>query len=202
MIKAFSNGILDSNVYVYSNNGEAIIIDCGVPAHVVERYVNENMLNVKYIVLTHGHFDHVAFVNEYLKVFSAAKILCGEAELDVLYDEEANLSSYFADGTSYNLPYTTVKQGDTIAVGNEKFTVITSPGHTPGSICLYCDNEKIMFTGDVLFDNSYGRTDFKYGNFEEMVKTLKLLLKKAEDVVIYPGHYGVSSIGKNRNLFF
>lgn len=202
MIKTFNNGLLESNVHIYSNNGEAMIIDCGAPLSGIKQYVTQNNLTVKFIVLTHGHFDHVAFIDDYANAFPNSKIVCHEAETAVLYDSEANLSPYFSCEAVYDHPYTTVKNGNTLTVGGEEFKIIHAPGHTPGCICLYCKDEKIMFTGDVLFDHSYGRTDFKYGDTEQMFNSLKMLLKMDGDITFYSGHYGASTIGENKYLIF
>jgi glyoxylase-like metal-dependent hydrolase (beta-lactamase superfamily II) len=202
MIKTFNNGLLESNVHIYSNNGEAMIIDCGAPVSKIRSYVIENALTVKFIVLTHGHFDHVAFIDEYANAFPDAKIICHESEKAVLYNPEANLSPYFSAEAIYDHPYTTVKHGDTIKVGGSEFNIIHAPGHTPGCICLYCKDENIMFTGDVLFDGSYGRTDFPYGDMAQMFKSLKMLLKMDGDITFYPGHYGASKIKDNTYLIF
>ncbi len=202
MVKSFGCGMLESNVHIYSNHGVAMIVDCGAPVSTVLPYITENNLAVKFIVLTHGHVDHVAFLSEYKKTFSEAKIVCHEAEKAVLYDPLANLSPYFGSETVYDCSYTTVKHGDTIDIGDAKLTVISAPGHTPGCICLYCKEEKIMFTGDVLFSGSYGRTDFKYGDINQMLKSLKKLLKMDGDIIFYPGHYAKSSIKENTYLIF
>ena len=200
MIKTFNNGLLESNVHVYSNNGEAMIIDCGAPVSSVKAYVLQNNLEVKYVVLTHGHFDHVAFIDDYANAFPKAKIVCHAEEKAVLYNPDANLSPYFSTEAVYDHNYTTVKHGDTLTVGGAEFKIIHAPGHTLGCICLYCKDEKILFTGDVLFDGSYGRTDFPYGDSVQMLSSLKMLLKMDGDITIYPGHYGASKIGDNLNI--
>ncbi len=200
MIKTFNNGLLESNVHIYSNNSEAMIIDCGAPISNAKQYIAQNSLTVKYIVLTHGHFDHVAFIDDYANAFPNAKIVCHEAEKTVLYNPEANLSPYFSCEAVYDYPYTTVKHSDTLTVGDATFKIIHTPGHTPGSICLYCNEEKIMFTGDVLFDGTYGRTDFPYGDTEQMFNSLKMLLKMDGDITFYSGHYGASKIKENQHI--
>ena len=200
MIKTFKQGLLESNVHVYSSGGEAMIVDCGANISAIKTYILQNKLTVKYIVLTHGHFDHVAFIDDYTNAFPNAKIVCHEAEKTVLYNPEANLSPYFSCEAIYDQPYFTVKHGDTITVGSSEFKIIHTPGHTLGSICLYCKDEKIMFTGDVLFDGTYGRTDFPYGDAAQMLSSLKMLLKMDGEITFYPGHYGSSTIKNNQFL--
>ncbi len=202
MIKTFNNGLLESNVHVYSNNGEAMIIDCGAPLSSIKAYILQNNLTVKYIVLTHGHFDHVAFIDDYVNAYPDAKIVCHEAEKTVLYNPEANLSPYFSCEAIYDHPYFTVKHGDKLTLGKSEFKIIHAPGHTLGCICLYFKDEKIMFTGDVLFSGTYGRTDFPYGDAEQMFKSLKMLLNMDNDITFYSGHYTSSTIGENKHLIF
>ncbi len=203
MIKTFSCGLLDTNTYVVfddvSKNG--IIVDCGVDPRIVLDYTTKNSINVRYVVLTHGHFDHAEYVEEYESLFKNAKIVCHVDEKQVLYDIEANLSSWGRAPRSYDCNYTYVKGGDILYLGEKSddtcmnFTILHTPGHTPGSMCLYDKTNKIMFTGDTLFKRSYGRTDFKYGNTSLMYASLRRLFSMDKDITFFPGHYGSSTIG-------
>ena len=199
MIKTFTNGLLDSNTYVYATEtGNAMIIDFGVPVDTVLGYVKENNLSVDYLVLTHGHYDHINYIGDYKKAFPSATVICHEEELPLICDPEGNLSSYFGLNNSYDVGYKTVRDGDTISLKNGGectiFEVIHAPGHTPGCICLYEPNEKIMFTGDVVFANGYGRTDFKYASPSDMLNTLRRIFKEFKGTRIFPGHYNDAKI--------
>lgn len=209
MIKIFPNGLLETNTYVVweENSREGMIIDCGVEPLFIYPYILENNITVKYVVLTHGHFDHAEYVQDYEKTFKSAKIVCHVDEIKVLTDIEANLSMWGKSPRPYICDYTLVKEGDILTLGKENsdtcmnFTVLHTPGHTPGCICLYCEKDKIMFTGDTLFKRSYGRTDFKYGSSEDLFSSLRRLLSMEEDIVFYPGHYSSSAIGKERRNY-
>lgn len=204
MIKIFSCGLLDTNTYVVweETSRHCMIIDCGVELSTVSDFVYENGLTVKYVVLTHGHFDHAHYVEEYERVFKGAQIVCHEKEKLILLDPDANLSGYLGSRRAYSCNYTFVKEGDFLALGGKSgeecmnFQVLNTPGHTPGCICLYDEKHKIMFTGDTLFKRSYGRTDFKYGNASEMYASLRRLYKMDKDITFYPGHYESSTIGE------
>ena len=192
MIKIFSGGLLDSNTYVYSTDtGHAMIIDFGVPCERVLEYVNDKNLTVDYLISTHGHYDHINYVGDYKKAFENAKILCHVDELDLIRDPDGNLSTFFGLNNSYDVGYGVLHEGDTVSLengeGSVDFTVIHSPGHTCGCICLYCEKEKIMFTGDVLFANGYGRVDLKYASPRDMASSLRRLYT-FKGVKIYPGH--------------
>lgn len=198
MIKTFSGGLLDSNVYVYfTDTGSAMIVDFGVPADRVEQFVLEKGLTVKYLVSTHGHYDHINYVGDYQKTFPNAKILCHVDEIDVIRDPEGNLSSYFGLENSYDVGYATLVDKDIVSLengeGSVDFTVIHAPGHTKGCMCLYQHDEKIMFTGDVLFANGYGRVDLKYASPRDMAESLRMLYTY-KGVKIYPGHGGSATI--------
>ena len=204
MIKTITGGLLDSNTYIISNDKSkrAMIIDCGTDPTYAVSYVKESELCVDYIVLTHGHFDHVDRIDKFTSAFPQAKIVCHEDEIKVLLDPEGNLSTYISSSKSYNYPYIAVSNGDIITLRaddeayNIDLKIIHSPGHTPGSMCLLCENERIMFTGDVLFAQGYGRVDFKYGSYTDMISSLKYLLKLNPDITFYPGHGGPSKIGR------
>lgn len=204
MIKIFDTGLLDTNTYVVweEKSRECMIIDCGVEPKALLPYITENALTVKYVVLTHGHFDHAEYVDKFEAEFKDAKIICHKNELCVLDDPEANLSGWGGNARAYRCAYTTVDEGDILTLGDEKsgeecmsFQVLHTPGHTPGCICLYDEKDKIMFTGDTLFKNSYGRTDFKYGDMSQLFFSLHRLYRMDPSITFYPGHYGSSTIG-------
>ena len=99
MIKLISRGLLDSNTYVvYNSSKRAMIVDCGSPVAEVREFVESNDMTVDYIVLTHGHFDHAHYIDEYISAFPNAEIICHRNELKVLYDPEANLSTFISQG--------------------------------------------------------------------------------------------------------
>ena len=194
MIKAFNTGLLGSNVHIFyaESTKEAMIVDCGAPLSHVLPFVKETDLDIKYIVLTHGHYDHVHYIGDYASAFPNAEIICHKNELKILHDSEANVSELVGEPTVYDEQFVTVTEGDTITVGNHIFKIIHAPGHTPGCICLYCEKEKLMFTGDVLFDGAIGRTDFKYGSMTDMRASLLRLLSMDGEISFYSGHYGPS----------
>lgn len=199
MIKQFDGGLLDSNTYLYvTDSGHAMIVDCGVEASEIISYVKENKIIVDYIALTHGHYDHIDYVEEYASAFKDAKIICAKEELKVIGDPEANLSVFFGKRKKYECDYIPLGEQDKVSLPKNDgtsvdFSVIISPGHTPGCMCLYAKEEGIMFTGDVLFANGYGRVDLKYASPSDMASSLRRLYTY-EGVKIYPGHGGSAVI--------
>ena len=200
MIKIFSDGMLGSNTYLFCDekSDEGMIIDCGNAPFGVDLYCKQKGLTVKYVVLTHGHYDHAHFFREYKNTFPSAQTVCHRGELPVLMNPMANVSSLFGDSETYPEPDLTVADGEEIKVGEYSFKVIHTPGHTPGSICLYCEKEKLMFTGDTLFCGGIGRTDFLYGDDSAMVTSLQTLLNMDGEIEFYSGHGGVGKIRNER----
>lgn len=188
MVKTFSGGLLDSNVYVVYDGGEAMIIDAGVQVGQIKEFISKNELRVKYIVLTHGHYDHVNYIGDYLRAFEGAEAVCHESEVDTLCDSEANVSCLFGLESVYNHDYKTVRDKDTLTIGALEFSVMHTPGHTVGGICLYCKSAGVLFTGDTLFNRGYGRTDFKGGSFRELLNSIRRIIALDGETVFYSGH--------------
>ena len=197
MYKTFTRGLLGSNTYlVYDEDSlEGAIIDCGNPPREPLNVAKELGIRIKYVILTHGHYDHAEFVEEYARLLPDARVVAHEAENAVLSDFEANVSQFFGTPRRYMRPDLAVKGGDRLMLGDTEYEVISTPGHTPGSICLYSVTEGVVFTGDTLFCRGYGRTDFKYGSDLEMIASLRRLSKLPAEVVVLSGHGGATTIG-------
>ena len=187
-IKTFPNGLLSSNAYVVWDKNECMIVDLGVKVKYLEEFIKDKGLTVKYLVLTHGHYDHANYIGEYIEAFPNASVICHTDEYKVLTDKIANVSYLVGEPCTYNYDYTFVNNGDTLTIGNSKLKVLNFPGHTPGCICLLDEQGKIMLTGDVIFAQGYGRTDFLYGDSSLMRASLLKIAKMDEEITIYPGH--------------
>ena len=204
MYKIFSQGLLGSNTVVVwdSETGEAMIVDCGNPVHSIFSFTHEHSFTVKYVVLTHAHFDHAEYIDQYRAAFPDAKIVAHEREIAVMSDPVSNVSAYFSTPRTYGYPDMTLREGDSIALGSMKFTVLSTPGHTPGSICLFCKEEKLLLTGDTLFAGGRGRTDFKLGCEDDMHASLRRLLALDAEITFIAGHGMPSVIGDERGRVF
>ena len=205
--KCFSGGRLGSNSYlVYASDGSAMVVDCGNPPERIYSFAKENGLTVKYIILTHGHYDHVDHTEDFAELFSDAVVISHPAEAAVLTDPYANVSVLFGDPKAYRPAEQTVVEGDVIRLGegddSVEFTVLSTPGHTPGSICLYCEKEKLMLTGDTLFAGGRGRTDFRFGDEELIWKSLDRLLSMDGEITFLSGHGAPSRIAYERGRIF
>jgi len=195
-IKVFTNGLLGSNSYVVWDNKECMIVDLGVNPSYVSEFIAKMNLEVKYLVITHGHYDHAHYTSEYIKLYPKAPVICHKDEYKVLTDMEANVTTLVGCPCVYDYEYTFVSDGDIINLEGLEFKVLNFPGHTPGCICLLCEKEKTMFTGDVLFAYSYGRTDFKYGDNSLMISSLRKIAKMDREITIYPGHDGSTTLNQ------
>lgn len=198
MIECFGGGLLGSNAYVVYDGAEAMLIDCGVFCDDICAFLSERSLNLKYIVLTHGHFDHAEYAQTFATRFTDATVICHADEVKVLRDSVANVTSFLSVPHAYELKVSTVCDGDTLCVGALTLDVIHTPGHTPGGICLLCKSENAIFVGDTLFCNGYGRTDFKYGNINDLRASLKRLFSLDDRIEVYSGHGPRTTIGREK----
>jgi len=196
-------GPLENNCFIISDEktNEALVIDPGdEPDRILDLIVDKN-LKVKYIVCTHAHFDHVGAIPE-LKNATNAKIVIHQDELDIYQhtkDQAAALWGYELDPLPD--PDIFVSEGAILEIGDIKFEIIHTPGHSPGGTCLY--GEGIVITGDTLFAGTVGRTDLFGGDIEKLKRSFKKLMALPDKIKVLPGHGPQSTIGKERihNLF-
>ncbi len=199
------SGALQANTYlaVDEKTNEGFIVDPGGYNKVLTKEVRDNDVKIKYIILTHGHSDHICGVNEHKAEFPDAKIVAYKDEEAMLENPNLNQSPGFG------VPYSTkadilVSDGDELKVGDVTLKFIHTPGHTEGGMCIYVKEAKALFSGDTLFRQSIGRTDFPGGSYKEIMDSIrKKLFLLPDDTNVFPGHMGMTSIGfeKENNPF-
>ena len=199
-IKRFALGALWTNCYVISDAAsEGIVIDPGGPAAEVEEYIRDNDIRLHWIILTHGHGDHIGGVSE-LRNLSENGIAVHTEDADCLVDANRNLSAFM--GTSVELPSADKKlnEGDTLKVGSMNIRVIHTPGHTVGGICLHIkdEDEDVLISGDTLFARSIGRSDLPGGDEDVLVRSLKKLTDFPDKLRVLPGHGPETTIGAEK----
>lgn len=170
--------------------GEALVIDPADDAHRILTEAGKKNLKIKYIVNTHSHVDHI-MGNKQMKDLTGADIIIHEKESRELVEQSSYMMSMF--GAEASPPAdVTVKEGDLITVGKVSLEVIHTPGHSPGSICLYGNG--LVFTGDTLFVGAVGRTDLEGGSWHGLVSSVRTKLFALPDAtVVLPGHnYGAA----------
>lgn len=186
-IKNIKVGELRTNCYIVSDETakEGIVID---PGSEIEKVLAEtDDLRIKAIVLTHGHYDHVtgAFA---LKERIKAPVM--------IHQKDEAMMAYSTQQRADRL----LNEEETLDIGNLRFEIIHTPGHSQGGICLYNEKEQALFSGDTLFAGDYGRTDLPGSSEPEMEDSLKKLLRLPPGTKVYPGHGRPTTIGNEKNL--
>lgn len=193
-------GQLGTNCYLVwdEKSGKTIIIDPGDAADFIIRKTQDLKLFPILIIATHGHFDHVLAVTE-LKLAFKIPLLMHRADLFLLKRAPGTAKFFMGFEVDPSLPVDRfVKEGDIIWFGNEKLKILETPGHTPGGISLV--GKGILFSGDTIFADGFGRTDFNYGSKKDLEKSIKKLFKLPGDTLVYPGHGEETTIGEAKNL--
>jgi len=191
-------GSVEANCYILAVGPDqrAIIIDPGGDKQKIERALKKYNLKPGFIINTHGHFDHIACDDQF-----AVPVYIHQKDLDLLKDPKLNLSSIFMSPFSLKSDIKTLEDKEEIELGQIQLEVIHVPGHTPGGIALLMKKpqDKILFTGDSLFCQGIGRTDFPGADENLLIMSIKeKLLRFSDDTIIYPGHGPSSTIGEEK----
>lgn len=194
----FQVGIIDTNCYLVTDEvtGESLVID---PGDVSQRLLDAlKDKKVKYILLTHGHYDHILGAAK-IKKITGADVLISREDAPCLYDDELSRAGlHFPEPQQHIYADRTLSDGDTVSFGGKEIKVMHTPGHTPGCVCYIFEDEKVIFSGDTLFRLSMGRTDFVGGSDEQMMNSLAALASLDGDYVVFPGHGGATTLDFER----
>lgn len=189
-------GPIDTNVYIVSNRktGEAVIIDPGAKPQEIINCVKKYHFEPKAVLLTHGHFDHLLAVNDIAHEYD---IPTYASEKDDELIKKPNFMGH--DFSRHAVERYVPIEGSELDLIGFKWKVIRTPGHSPGSVCYYIEDEKLLFSGDTLFRGSYGRTDFDGGSTEEIVSSINdRLFVLPDDVNVFPGHGEETTLGREK----
>ena len=192
-LKTFIFGELYTNCYVVydKKTRSAFIIDVPWPCDEMTHFIEQEALNIEFVLLTHGHFDHIGGLRDLHVPFGIHK------------DDEQFLKSSVMNGSIYFNSSVQVdrdvhfflKEGEPVKFGSSLIEVIHTPGHTPGSVCFKIDNS--LFSGDTIFFGAIGRTDIALGSYESIIKSINdKILVLPKDMIIYPGHGSPTTVGK------
>ena len=201
-IHHFFCNLFEERCYVVWDEGDAVVIDPGflgsAETDELDAFLAENRLQLRAVLLTHAHFDHIYGVRHcvdrhgtpvYLHpdeavVLQGASLLAGDCRMSV---------------PDTDWPFLPVKDGDVLRFGALSFRVISTPGHSPGSVCYYCEDGKHLFSGDTLFAGTIGNTQLRWGDYDRLiVSVMDKLMGLDGDVTVYPGHGGGTTIGYER----
>ncbi|MCK9615312.1 MAG: MBL fold metallo-hydrolase [Candidatus Omnitrophica bacterium] len=192
-LKIFTLGELYTNCYIVydSEQKRGFIIDAPSPSGEVLGFINKEKLNIEFIALTHGHFDHISALSEMPFPFYVHK-----EDVQLLKNPDLNGSIIFnLSIKTEKEPILLLEENKPLIFGDSKIEVIHTPGHTPGGVCMKIGNW--LFSGDSLFFGTIGRTDVPLGSYTSLIKALKeKILVLPKDTIIYPGHGESSTIGE------
>ena len=203
-IQRFECNMLQENCYIISDETkECVICDCGAyyPAEraAIVDYIRDNGLTPVHLLSTHGHIDHNFGNNTMFKEFGLQpEVHADEAQLmDTLPEQAESFCNITLD---YEMPAVGcfLSANDKICFGSHTFTILETPGHTPGSVFYYCKEENVAFSGDTLFHNSVGRTDIPGGSMFLLIQSLRAISQLPDETQILPGHGDYTTMGKEQ----
>ena len=199
LINMYMVGALGTNCYLVSDekSGDAMIVDPGDYDQGIAQYITENGLHVKYIALTHGHFDHIGGISKFKSLYPEAIIAAGDREDEMLQKGPDPLQELV------------LSEGDKLTLGDLSLLVLETPGHTPGGLCFYITEvdkryegkglSGTVFSGDTLFQESVGRTDLGGGDFKTLKSSIReKLFTLPDNTMVLPGHMGATTIANEK----
>lgn len=200
IIKSFAVGPIMANCFILGceKTRESVVIDPGDETDKILLSLADSGLKLKYIINTHGHFDHVGG-NRKLKDATGADILIHSLDAPMLSQLPIGSAAFGLSSDESPPPDKSLEDGETVSFGSITLEVIHTPGHTPGGISLYTDG--CVFVGDTLFAGSIGRTDFPGGDYETLISSIRnKLFVLGDDVRVFTGHGPETSIGNEKRF--
>ena len=202
-VKKFVCNPLQENTYVVSDDSrECVVIDCGAffddERKAIVSYINTQQLKPVRLLCTHGHFDHIFGCDTIFDAFGLQPEVHSD---DAFLTDDLNAQVKQMLGTDLQLQMPAVghylADGEVIAFGHHQLKVLHTPGHTPGGVVFYCEQERTAFSGDTLFRMSIGRTDFEKGSYEQIIDSLhNVIAKLPADTTVYTGHGPLTVVGE------
>jgi hydroxyacylglutathione hydrolase len=204
--KALMVGLLEVNCYILADEAtrEAVVIDPGGDEDEILEVLNHNQFQLKLIIDTHGHFDHVD-ANQPLKEATGAPIAIHELDAPALSQPSQEAMFFTGNRLRRSEADILLKEGNILTFGSYRLKVLHTPGHTPGGISLVLEDHPYVYVGDLLFAGSIGRTDFPGGDFDALTEAVRTkIFPLGDHYTVFPGHGPVTTVGQERkyNPFF
>ena len=192
IVKQLQVGQIGTNCYIFGDEEEKVcaVVDPGDDAREVCRAIRDTGMTLKYILLTHGHFDHVLGVPEVFQEFPNAEVYINRQEVNWQQIPQNYMQMNPIPGLKH------YDEGDTLPLGSLTIEVMRTPGHSPGSVVLKVGGA--LFCGDTLFRGSCGRTDFPGGSYGQILGSLRRLAALPGDYRVFPGHEGITTLEQER----
>jgi len=205
-VKIYPNGIYGATTYLVidEKTKEAVLIDCTSSLNEIEKEIKENNLSLKYILITHGHFDHIYCLSEFKAKFPSTQILMHKDDIDLI--ENVGQFCAIAGVEEIKVPCVDGLLGEeshNLKIGNQEIMPIHTKGHSKGGVCFLIGD--MLFSGDTLFRESIGRCDLPGGSYAEIEESIrKKIFRLENEIIVYPGHGPKTTIGfeKQFNPYF
>ncbi|MDE7312337.1 MAG: MBL fold metallo-hydrolase [Eubacterium sp.] len=199
-VKEFQVGVVCTNCFlaVNSDTKETLIIDPGDQAQMLASYIDQNQLHPVAVLLTHGHFDHCMAAEELARRYGIL-VYVHEDEKQTMENPAYNCCTMIGRNLVFHADHYFHGEKDHLSMAGFEIDVLHTPGHTVGGVCFYIESEKLLFSGDTLFYESVGRTDFPKGSMSQLVRSIQeKLFPLPNDTKVLPGHGEWTTIGNER----
>lgn len=200
MIDIYPSQYACNTYIVFNDDKEGFLVDPGDNTNNrLINHINKLGVNIKAILITHGHYDHILALEDLVNAFPKAVTYISENEVDVLTNPRKNLTFMLGEDVSFKpTSLVTLTDNEEIEIAGYLIKMIKTPFHTEGSACFYLHKEKVLFSGDTLFYSSIGRTDLPTGSARLIEQSLRKLIALDDDIKIYPGHEQITSLGREK----